>query len=54
LFVTDNTLWHGRVLDPRDEASRGVVEFNAKLFASNQFLTSLLPIRDGLSVSLRL
>lgn len=54
LFITDNTLWHARVLDPQDEASRAVVEFNKNLFAHSGFLTTLLPIRDGLSVSLRL
>jgi predicted O-methyltransferase YrrM len=54
LLITDNTLWHGRVLDPQDEASRAVVEFNNKLFAQREFLTTLLPMRDGLSVSLRL
>jgi predicted O-methyltransferase YrrM len=54
LLVTDNTLWHGRVLDPRDEASRAVVEFNRLLYASPLFFTTLLPLRDGVSVSMRL
>jgi caffeoyl-CoA O-methyltransferase len=53
LFVTDNTLWSGRVLDPEDEASRSILEFNRKLYESKQFFTTLLPIRDGLSVALR-
>jgi caffeoyl-CoA O-methyltransferase len=54
LFVTDNTLWHGRVLDPRDEADHAVCLFNRRLFASQQFYTTQLPIRDGVSVAIRI
>ena len=54
LFVTDNTLWHERVLKPMEESDRAVVEFNRKLYGSVQFFTTLLPIRDGVSVSLKL
>lgn len=54
LFVTDNTLWHERVLDPRDETARAVVEFNQELYASQEFFTTLVPLRDGVSVSLKL
>lgn len=53
LFVTDNTLWHARVLNPTDETTLAVVEFNRRLFASPDFTTSLLPLRDGLSVAVR-
>ncbi|MFN3326332.1 MAG: O-methyltransferase [Bryobacteraceae bacterium] len=53
LFVTDNTLWHGRVLDPQDEESRAVVEFDRKLFSSKEFWSSILPLRDGLTVSVK-
>jgi len=54
LFVTDNTLWHERVLNPVNEDDRAVVEFDRKLYGSHQFFTTLLPLRDGLTVSLRL
>lgn len=54
LFITDNTLWHERVLDPQDDVSRAVVEFNRRLFASPRFLTTLIPIRDGISVAMKL
>lgn len=50
LFVTDNTLWHERVLNPKEESDQAVVDFNAKLYESIQFFVTLLPIRDGLSV----
>lgn len=51
LLVTDNTLWHERVLDPRDAASHAVVEFNRKLFSDKRFEVSLIPIRDGVTVA---
>ncbi|MGH9720996.1 MAG: O-methyltransferase [Bryobacteraceae bacterium] len=54
LFITDNTLWHARVLNPQTEEDRGVVEFNRRLWASREFHTTLLPIRDGVSVSVKL
>jgi caffeoyl-CoA O-methyltransferase len=54
LFVTDNTLWSERVLDPPDATARAVADFNRKLYESTQFYTTLLPIRDGVSVSLKL
>jgi caffeoyl-CoA O-methyltransferase len=54
IFVTDNTLWHERVLAPREASDRAVVEFDRKLFESPQFFTILLPIRDGITVSVKL
>jgi len=54
LFATDNTLWYERVLSPREPADHSVVEFNRKLYESTQFFTTLLPMRDGLSVAVRL
>ncbi|MBZ5592040.1 MAG: O-methyltransferase [Acidobacteriia bacterium] len=54
IFATDNTLWYERVLNPSEPSDRAVAEFNQKLYESTQFFTSLLPIRDGLSVAVRL
>jgi predicted O-methyltransferase YrrM len=54
LLVTDNTLWHSRVLDPQDDTSRAVVRFNRALYDSGMFFTTLIPLRDGVSVSLKL
>jgi caffeoyl-CoA O-methyltransferase len=54
IFLSDNTLWHERVLNPREASDRAVVEFDRKLYESQQFFTTLLPIRDGLTVSIKL
>jgi len=57
LFITDNTLWSGRVLPGEDDgspATRGVIEFNRRLFAHRGFFPSTLPVRDGVAVALKL
>jgi caffeoyl-CoA O-methyltransferase len=57
LFITDNTLWSGRVLDGEDDRSKdtaGVKEFTRRLFAHAGFLTRIDPTRDGVAVALKL
>jgi caffeoyl-CoA O-methyltransferase len=54
LFVADNLLWHGRVMTDDDEAStRGVREFSKLLYETPGAKTSILPLRDGVSVTLK-
>jgi caffeoyl-CoA O-methyltransferase len=57
LFITDNVLWSGRVLEGEDDgsaATRGVREFTQRLMAHPGFLTAIDPTRDGVAVALRL
>lgn len=55
LVLTDNTLWSGKVAKPaRDAATKGVVEYNRLCQADADFLTTIVPLRDGVGVSLRL
>jgi caffeoyl-CoA O-methyltransferase len=54
ILATDNTLWHEAVLRPREPSDHAVMDFNRKLYESEQFLTTLLPIRDGVAVSVKL
>ena len=56
LFITDNVLWSGRVLDGEDDgtaATRGVREFTRRLLAHPGFLTAIDPTRDGVAVALK-
>jgi caffeoyl-CoA O-methyltransferase len=55
LFVTDNVLWSGRVADksPKDPRTKAILEFNRLLYNSEEFYTTILPIRDGLAVALK-
>ncbi|HUV31622.1 MAG TPA: O-methyltransferase [Acidobacteriota bacterium] len=55
LFITDNMIWSGRVLAANpDKASRAIVEFTRSLYQDGRFFTTVLPIRDGLGVAVRL
>jgi predicted O-methyltransferase YrrM len=57
LFITDNALWSGRVVQPeseRDESTRGIVEFNKALYSSSEFFTTIIPLRDGVAVARKL
>jgi caffeoyl-CoA O-methyltransferase len=55
LFVTDNVLWSGRVTDLRsqDTRTKAIQEFNRQLYASSDFYTTILPIRDGVAVAMK-
>ncbi len=64
LFITDNTLWRGDVayaagnsdLKPEhqpDEKVRAIVEFNELLYKSPEWYTTIVPLRDGLTVATR-
>ncbi len=55
VFITDNTIWSGRVFDSRvkDKNTRGIRTFTKLLYADTRFYTTLLPIRDGIAVALR-
>ena len=53
LFVTDNVLWSGKVVDPQDESSRAIVEFNRMLYASKEMFTTIIPLRDGVAVAMK-
>ena len=53
LFVTDNTLWHGRVLDPHQQTDHAVRLFNERLYASPFFYAAQVPLRDGVTVAIR-
>jgi predicted O-methyltransferase YrrM len=55
LFVTDNVLWSGRVTEAQsaDAHTKAIQEFNRALYASPDFYTTILPIRDGVAVALK-
>ncbi|HZQ07457.1 MAG TPA: O-methyltransferase [Anaerolineae bacterium] len=54
ILVFDNMLWHGRVLDGKDVDTRAVLETTRELMNSDDFFTTLVPLRDGQSISLRI
>ena len=54
-LITDNMFWHGRVVDPYpDKATRGVLAYTQNVYSSNQLWTTVIPLRDGVGISLKL
>jgi len=52
LFITDNTLWKGRVADDGrgDETTEAVRAFNKLVFSRTDLESVIFPIRDGVTV----
>jgi predicted O-methyltransferase YrrM len=55
VLIVDNLLWHGQVLDPsnREPSTEGIREFTRRITTSPGWITSIVPIRDGLMVAYR-
>jgi predicted O-methyltransferase YrrM len=55
LLIADNVLWSGRVADASvtDEKTEGVRSFNKLLYADKRYYSTILPLRDGIAVGLR-
>jgi caffeoyl-CoA O-methyltransferase len=47
LIAADNTLWSGRVLDPKDASDHAIVAFNAHVHSDTRVEHVLLSVRDG-------
>jgi len=60
LLITDNVLWDGEVVpgfvaQPKKNAedTRAIAEYNQRLSAHPQLMTSIIPLRDGVAVSVK-
>ncbi len=55
LFITDNVLWSARVTqeNTQDSRTRAIQEFNKRLYAMQEFFTTVVPIRDGVAVAVK-
>ena len=54
IILSDNVLWSGKVLEelnPKDQSTKVLLEYNKLLKNDSRVETVLLPIRDGLTVS---
>jgi len=53
-IITDNVLWSGRVTQPRPNAeTKAIMKYNTEAFAASDLLTTIVPIRDGVALSLK-
>lgn len=56
VILSDNVLWSGKVIEPvqsDDVSTKIVLEYNKLLKNDNRLETVLLPIRDGLTISIK-
>ncbi len=55
LFITDNIIWDGLVFDPaaRDRGTRGIRKFTRQLYGDSRFFTTVIPLRDGLTLAVK-
>ncbi len=54
LFITDNVLWSGKVAKPNPDAqTKAILELNKLMYESRDVFTTILPLRDGLSVCVK-
>ena len=51
LIIADNTLWSGKVLDPREPSDHGIVAFNAHVARDPRVEHVLLSVRDGVMLA---
>jgi predicted O-methyltransferase YrrM len=52
LIIADNTLWHGRVTEKTgDKETLGIKRFNKYLFEHRDFMTVIVPLRDGVLIA---
>ena len=55
LFLTDNLLCDGRVTERQpDKKARAVMQFTDNLYRDSRFFTTVIPLRDGVAVAMRL
>lgn len=57
LLIADNTLWHGRVVEEipisKQRATTGIQTYNKLVMEDKTLLSVLLPLRDGVMVSMK-
>jgi len=55
LFITDNLIWSGKVCSKRhDKTTTAIVEFTERLYHDPRFFNTILPLRDGVAIAVRL
>lgn len=52
LFITDNVLWSGRIIEgDSSPATLGVIEYNRLIYETPGAFSTILPVRDGVAVT---
>jgi len=51
LIVADNTLWSGKVVDPRTDVERAIAGFNDHVAGDSRVEKVMLTVRDGMTLA---
>ncbi len=55
ILITDNLIWNGRVVEAEPDAqTRSIMEYTKMIYDSPYLWTTIVPLRDGVGVSLKL
>jgi caffeoyl-CoA O-methyltransferase len=55
ILITDNVIWSGRVVQRSpDNSTKAILEYNRLSNKSRKLWTTIIPLRDGVSVSVKL
>ncbi len=55
LIIADNVLWHGKVIEENpNNKTKKILEFNEYMFKSGKFFSSIVPLRDGILLALKI
>ena len=55
ILITDNLIWSGRVVEGEPDAqTRSIIEYTKMLYDSPDLWTTIIPLRDGVGISLKL
>ena len=56
-LISDNILWHGKVINQDkeiDHKTRKIAEFNKNMANESSLESIIIPIRDGISIAVKL
>lgn len=55
LLISDNVLWSGKIFDHKpDVDTAGILTYNRLIYSSKELFSTIIPLRDGVSISIKL
>ena len=55
ILITDNLIWNGRVVEAEPDAqTQSIMEYTKMIYDSPDLWTTIIPLRDGVGISLKL
>ena len=54
ILISDNVLWSGKVLNHKPDAdTAGILTYNRLIYSSKELFSTIIPLRDGVSLSIK-